>query len=112
MSPRPSFFKVGAGRSVGMTMNACPFQEISGRDHVPEPGFIDEVVIDPVALSGTRRPRGAGSRELDVRTKLREFPGDGRLPGARRGRQDQGKSAMTKRDAGFAHSTFSACSRS
>src|SRR3990170_2394334 len=79
--------------AVAVTEDIGPFDELAGGDHRIEPGIVDEMIIDVVALAGPLGPRRRADRHGDLLVRLEQHPRDGRLTGARRRGEDDQQAA-------------------
>src|SRR5207237_3065625 len=89
-------------RSVAVSVNGRPLDELARLDHRVEAGIVDEVVVDPLLLGGSRSAGGVADREDRARMRGHQAAGERGLAGARGNAEDE---------QGCAHSTLAICSR-
>jgi hypothetical protein len=77
------------GRPVEVTENFERFDELVVLLPLVECGAVEEDVVDPVLLTGARRPGRGGNRQPRPGLLLEEFGGDGTLAGSGRARENE-----------------------
>ena len=79
--------------SVAVAVHFGAFEEFAPLAQGEERALVDEVVVDPVLLAGTRRARGVGDRELEGGVGAHQGVDQRGFSGARR-RRDHEQAAL------------------